>query len=311
MSDANPLIDDPAAVLITDDPTGNAAVRFVWVANLSMRDYQRFSMAANVMADVHGSNMFAYVREAGMALMRELGEGYKALYENQISHVQMDDIEQWGVRLRTAVLGLCSSIHHHQDQSLMQVKREYGEGSPEHEAMRRVFSSLYDSCFGYRFLYKMRNAMVHHSMFVTGFGAESHRNGGDPLHWFNLTLNRSVLLEQPSYLNATLRSELEALPEDPELVEMMTEAVRELLKANKKVVEILNPNIAEICSALVEFDALFGDQEGVRAISKSRSQEMRPGMRVSYHPVSMRSLKAAHKYVSDAADSASPGAPAV
>ena len=259
-------------------------------------DYERFSKALNALTDIHGSNMFAYVRHAGLALMREYGEAWKAAYENRISHVQTDDIEEWCIRLRTAVLGMCSAIHHHQEQCYIEVRRKFGEDSPEHEAMKTAFATLYDNCFGYRFLYKLRNAMVHYTMFACGVGAESHRWEGQDLHWFELTLDRSVMLEQSSFLNATLRRELEELSEDPDLIEMMTEAFRELLKTNKRVVEILHPDIGEICTTVVEFDNLFGNQDGVRCISRNRSRELRRPFKFAYQPIAGRVIMGARKY---------------
>jgi hypothetical protein len=281
----NPIEDRPGAILIKDDPTGQTAVQFEWVADLSESDYERFSKALNALADIHGSNMLAYVRHAGLALMREVGGAYKAAYENRISHVQTDDIEEWCIRLRTAVLGMCSAIHHHQEQSYIEVRRRFPdpppdesgeEGiSPERAAMKAAFATLYDNCFGYRFLYRLRHAMIHYTMFACRVGAESQRYEDENYHFFELTLNRSIMLEQRSFLNATLRRELKELEEDPDIVEMMTDAFRELIKANRRVVEILHPNIGELCATVVEFDNLFGGQDGVRAISRNRSRELR------------------------------------
>jgi hypothetical protein len=299
--DDNPVEDNPGAVLIADDPTGETAVRFVWVADLSSDDYERYSKAVTALADIRSSNMFGYVRQAGLALMREYGEAMKAMYENRISHVQMDDIEEWCARLRTAILGLCSSICQHQEQCLIEVKRRFGDGSLEQQEMKKVFNSLFDNCFGYRYLYKMRNAMVHYSMFAASIGAESHRHEDQDIHWFDLKLNRSILLEQRSFLNARLTRELEELADDPELIPMMNEAFLAMQKANRRIVEILHPNIAEICFTVVEFDNLFGNRDGVRAISRTRSRELRRPFNFGYHPVAGQSIMAARNFVREAA----------
>jgi hypothetical protein len=304
--DDNPIEDRPGAILIKDDPTGQTAVQFEWVADLSKSDYERFSKALNALADIHGSNLFAYVRHAGLALMREVGEAYKAAYENRISHLQTDDIEEWCIRVRTAVLGMCSAIHHHQEQSYIEVRRRFpdpppDEGeeegiSPERAAMKTAFATLYDNCFGYRFLYRLRHAMIHYTMSACGVGAESQRYEGKNYHFFELTLDRSIMLEQRSFLNATLRRELEELDEDPDIVEMMTEAFRELVKTNRRVVEILHPDIAEICATVVEFDNLLGGQDGVRAISRNRSRELKRPFKFAYRPISGHVIMAARKY---------------
>jgi hypothetical protein len=300
--DDNPIEDRPGAILIKDDPTGQTAIRFEWVADLSESDYERFSTALKALEDIHGSNLFAYVRQAGLAMIREVGEAFKAIHDNRISHVQPDDIAEWCIRLRTAVLGMCSSIHHHQEQSYIAVKRKFGDGSGEHEAMKTAFASLYDNCFGYRYLYKLRNAMVHYSMFAVRVEAESHRHEDKNLHWFELTMDRSILLEQRSLLNATLRRELEQLPEDPDIINMMSDAFRGLLTTNRRIVELLNPDIAEICSTVVEFDNLFGGQGGVRTISRNRSRELRRPFKFSYEPIAGNVIMAARKYFDTSAD---------
>jgi hypothetical protein len=134
--------------------------------------------------------------------------------------------------------------------------------------------------------------MVHCSMFAVRVGAESHRHEEQVLHWFELSMVRSILFEQRSFLNPTLRSELEGLSEDPDIVEMMTEAFREPIPANRRVVEILHPEIGEICATVVEFDNLFGGQDGVRTISRNRSRELRRPFKFSYWPIAGRVILA-------------------
>jgi hypothetical protein len=47
----------------------------------------------------------------------------------------------------------------------------------------------------------------------------------------------------------------------------------------------------------VEFDNLFGNQDGVRAISKNRSRELRRPFKFGYQPIAGRVIIAARKYV--------------
>ncbi|OBB15187.1 hypothetical protein A5761_13785 [Mycolicibacterium setense] len=283
--DENPIIDQPAALLIAHDPTGETAVRFVWVADLSQADYERYNTALKALEDIASSSMFAYLRQSGFAMMREVGEAYKAIYDNQISLVQMGDVQEWCLRLRGGVLGFCSALVQHQEQAYIEVKRKFGDGSPEHEDMKTVFNSLFDNNFGYRHLYKLRNAMVHYSLFACGVGAESHRREDQNIHWFELKYDRRIMLEQASFLNARLRRELEELDEDPDIMEMLSEAVKDLALANRRVVEIMHPDIGALCRTVVQFDNLFGNQDGVRTISSQRSQHLRRPLRFNYRPV--------------------------
>jgi hypothetical protein len=151
--------------------------------------------------------------------------------------------------------------------------------------MKTVFRSLFDNNFGYRHLYKLRNAMIHYSLFACSVGAESHRREDQNIHWFELKYNRRIMLKQRSFLNTRLRRELEELDEDPDIMEMLSEAIRDVDLTNRRVVEIMHPDVSRHCRTVVEFDNLFGNQDGVRTISSQRSQYIRRPLRFNYHPV--------------------------
>src|SRR5271166_2699733 len=105
--------------------------------------------------------------------------------------------------------------------------------------------------------------MVHNTRLAVAIGAESHMRDGQKIHWWELRMDRSAMLDQRDFLNAKLKAELEALSEDPDIIDMANEATPELLKTNRRIVEILHPEIAEIAATVVEFDKLFGGQDGV------------------------------------------------
>lgn len=294
--DPNPLIAQPGAILFKRDPTGQVSIQAEWICDLSEDDYKRYIDALEALSNIHMTNMFGTVRQSALDMMAVFGEAYKALYDDEISHLRPDDFIHWTVRLRTSILGVCAMIHHHQDQSYAEVKRKFGEDSPEHEAMKVAFGELYDNCFGYRFLYKLRNCMVHYSMHAVNIGTSSHRNDGNPLRWLDITMKRSVMLKAKKLLNATLRAELEALDDDPEIIDMQNEAFKELIKTNRKIIEIQYPEIGEICETVREFDRLFGGQDGVRGIASTRSTEIRPSFTYTFDPIAGQVIEAARRY---------------
>ena len=99
------------------------------------------------LSDIHVTNLFGTVRQSALDMMAVVGEAYKALHNDEISHLQPDDFVHWTVRLRTSILGVCAVIHHHQEQSYAEVKRKFGEDSTEHEAVKMAFGEIYDNCF--------------------------------------------------------------------------------------------------------------------------------------------------------------------
>ncbi|MFC9840268.1 hypothetical protein ACFVKB_41855 [Rhodococcus sp. NPDC127530] len=109
--------------------------------------------------------MFTYARQSSIDLFHTIEKAAGAMLDGKISPTQQPDgMVEWGTRLRTTILAVCSSIHHHQDQSYIEVKRKFGRDSPEHCKVKAVFAEIYDDCFGYRYLFRLRNTKVHYTM---------------------------------------------------------------------------------------------------------------------------------------------------
>lgn len=295
--DENPLEDRPGAILFKADPTGETSIRAEWVADLSQADYERFNQALNALSDIHVTNMFAYVRQSALDMFGRAQEAYEAFRDGNVSTLQPDDTYEWEIRLLTAVLDVCSTIHHHEEQSRKAAEQKFGSDSQALTDVRAEFTKLRADCFGYRYLSRpLRNVMVHSTMRAVRIDAEAHWNKGDPIAFVDLIMDRSALIEEKRHVNAGLRAELAALPDDPSIYQMVVEAVPALLKTNRRIVEILHPEIGEICGTVVEFDRLFGGQDGVRAISRNRSRELRRPFKFAYYPVAGRVIMAARRY---------------
>ena len=294
----NPLIMQPGAIVFEADPNSETTPRTNWLHDLSESDFNRYLDALDALSKIHVTNLFSTVRQSALDFMAVVGDAYNALYEDKISTIRPDNFIQWTIRLRTAVLGVCAAIHHHhQEQSYAAVKRKFGEDSPEHEAMKVAFGEIYDNCFGYRFLYKLRNCMVHYSMRAVDVGTDSRMHEGQDLRWFEINMKRSVMLKSKKLLNAKLRAELEALHEDPVIIEMQTEAFKELLKTNRQIVEIQYPEIGDICATVREFDQLFEGRDGSRGLAITRSEEIRSPFTFEFYPIAGQVIMAARQYV--------------
>lgn len=293
----NPLIVQPGAIVFEHDPNNENSPLANWLHDLSESDFNRYLDALDALAKIHVTNLFSTVRQSAIDMMTVVGNAYKDLYENKISTIHPDDFVRWTIRLRTAVLGVCAAIHHHQEQSYAAVKRKFGENSPEHEAMKVVFGEIYDNCFGYRYLYKLRNCMVHYSMRAVDVGTNSRMHEGRDIRWFELNMKRSVMLKARKLLNAKLRAELEALDEDPVIVEMQTDAFRELIKTNRRIIEIQHPEIGDVCATVREFDSLFEGRDGSRGLAVTRSAEIRSPFTFEFYPIAGQVIMAARNYL--------------
>lgn len=275
----NAATDSYGALLFRKDPTGKTAGVMERVCDLAPEDYERYSGAYKVMFDIMVANMFTYVKQSSIDLFETIKKASDAMRDGEISPMQPDGMVEWGTRLRTAILAVCSSIHHHQDQSYIEVKRKFGKDSPEHRKVKAAFAEIYDDCFGYRYLYKLRNTMVHYTMEAAAMRGEAQLYKGEKIAFVDMQMDRSALLDMKDHLNAPLKEELRSLPGDPSIHEMVGEAVPRLAKTNRELLAILYPEIDDLCAIVREFDALFDGQKGVRAVIHQQSPELRPPFR--------------------------------
>ena len=278
----NAAVQSYGALLFREDPTGEAAVIMERVCDLSSADFERFRTAYKTMSDLLIANMFTYVRQCALDFLQLTMDASEAMRDGKVSPTRPDDVVMWGTKLRSSVLSLCSSVHHHQDQSYIEVKRKFGENSPEHLKMKSAFADIYDNCFGYRYLYKLRNTMVHFTMLATGMTATSQMHGDEKVAFVDMYMDRTTLLEQKGHLNQRLRAELQGLTENPSIYTMAGEMLPRLLVTNRRVLEILYPEIDDICATVVDFDSLFEGRTGIRATIHQQSPELRPPFTTGY-----------------------------
>jgi hypothetical protein len=147
---------------------------------------------------------------------------------------------------------------------------------------KAIFAKLYDDYRGCRYLYGLRNVTFHDSMDAIALTAEAARDGnGQTVAVYELLIDRSVMAESPK-LNRNLRDEFAALDENPSLQELLPEVAQPLVDANRKLCDIVHPDLTQACQTVIEVDDLFEKRSGTRALVHRQSPEMRPGFRFSY-----------------------------
>lgn len=188
----------------------------------------------------------------------------------------------WTTELRSVALTLCLSLCYHQQQTYQEICDKHGTDSEPHKAAKVIFGELHDTYPAYRYMYALRNVMIHDAMDAIALEAISaFDQKRQPIGMWDLKLDRSFL-SQSKKLNATKRAEFAALTENPSLPELFTQIAQPMADANVKLLSILHPDLTELCANAVEFDDLFGGRPGSRALAHRRSPELRAGMKVGY-----------------------------
>jgi hypothetical protein len=285
VSDNEP-VEARAALLIAaaPDPATQGNVIFHVVKELSEADYNRSAEAYKTLDGMLVTNLFTYYVEATKSLANLWQEANKAFATAPLPiSGDPDMMVSWGTRLRGAVLSIVSALCYHQERTYEEICAKFGKNGPEHQAAKAIFGALYDDYFGYRYLYKLRNVMIHDTMLAVTITAEAYANKGNPIALVELNMDRGALIESDK-INATLKAELAAKPGDPSIVQMMGEIHRAMRKANRRLLNILHPDLTSVCETVVEFDKLFEGRDGARGLIHQQSPELRaPSLQDSLH----------------------------
>jgi hypothetical protein len=276
MSDNEPE-EARAALLIaaSADPAAQGNVTFHRIKDLSKDDYDRYTEAYKIVDGILVTNLFTYYMVAVKSLFSLWQEANQTVATAPLPISGGPDyMIPLGTRLRGAVLSVVSMLCYHQERTYEEISAKFEKNGVEHQAAKGVFAALYDDYFGYRYLYRLRNVMIHDTMFAVSITAEAYANEGSPLDFVDLIMDRSVFQESDK-INAALKAELASKPGDPSIMQMLGEIVRPMRKANRKLLTIIHPDLTSVCETVVEFDSLFDGKDGTRGLIHQQSPELR------------------------------------
>ncbi|WP_152531200.1 hypothetical protein [Mycobacterium sp. UM_CSW] len=285
MSDNAPE-ESRAALLVTTppDPATQGNTLFNVVSDLSEVDYERYRAAYIALDGILVENLFTYYEESFKALAEMWRDTSKKFATGPIKiDGHSTDMVSLGARFRGAVLSLVSMLCYHQERTYEEICAKYEKDGPEHQAAKGIFGSLYDDYFGYRYLYKLRNVMIHGTIRAVSISLEAYANKGNPFAFIDLTMDRDSLIKSDK-INATLKAELASKPGDPSIMQMAMEFHKALRKANRQLLTILHPDLTDVCNTVLEFDSLFEGQDGVRGLISQKSPELRAPFTTGFTP---------------------------
>ncbi|MBU8841276.1 hypothetical protein [Mycolicibacterium goodii] len=206
-----------------------------------------------------------------------------------------DSFATWLTSLRASALSLCSSVVYHQGQVLRRIEKAYGAESPAYSEIKHKFHGLYDGYAGYRFLYDLRNVMVHESMEAVTAAVKQLLVGGQVQSNWIVTIDRSFVAQ--SDMKKPAKTEIMALTENPSLLDLADEIAQPLAAVNEASEAKLLDSMSSAYQAVAEFDDMFGGKPGLRAIATSPDD--RPGPHIpAYTPWSQQVIDLARSRLS-------------
>ncbi|MGW1740594.1 hypothetical protein ACWCPQ_17490 [Nocardia sp. NPDC001965] len=259
-----------AALLVTADPNRPGYVTSEIIHEYSKPEADTIREAYRTIDEILNKSVFAYLKETLKGFMGAIEADVVDMSE-ALSQIESSDMGlRSGLRMRTAVLALCSSFHLHQEHNYKQVFLKYGEGSQEHKSVQKIFNRLFEKSAEYRLLYHLRNSLVHYALDIVAIQLGAKEIDGVMRGWTNPTVDISSMLSLNTEISDKYRAQLETLDENPSIIELVTRAMPMLIEADKKVVRILNPNSNDARAQLADFDSKFGDKVGGKSLSSAR-----------------------------------------
>jgi hypothetical protein len=231
--------------------------------------------------DIFFANTFAYFRGSAKAFFSIWTAANQAFAAGELQpNTNPDGMVVWLTQLRSVALTLCLSLCYHQEQTYQEICEKHGTDSDAHNAAKAIFGELHDTYPGYRYMYALRNVMIHDAMdAITLQGIAELDENDRPVAMWDLKLNRK-LLSRSERLNAAKRAEFASLTENPSLLELFTQIAQPIAEANTKLLTIQHPDLTEVCQVAVEFDDLFRGRVGIRALAHSQSPDLLAGMKI-------------------------------
>ncbi|ORA29593.1 hypothetical protein XW60_16540 [Mycobacteroides abscessus subsp. bolletii] len=256
---------------------------FTVVKELCEEDYDRYRSAYRTLDGILVENLFTYYEEAFKSLVGMWKDVTAGFATKPMKIDASDEMVFLGVRFRGAVLSLVSMLCYHQERTYDEISAKFGKTGDEYQAARDVFGALYDDYFGYRYLCRLRNVMIHDTIRAVSISVEAYANRGNPFAYVDLTMDRASLIKSDK-INAALKAELSSKPGDPSIIQMAMEIHRALRDANRNLLTILHPDLTDVCNTIIEFDKLFEGKGGVRGLIHQMSPELRAPYTTGFTP---------------------------
>lgn len=283
------------AMLGYHDPEVDAAVVFTQVCEFSEEEYTKYSEAYDRLKRLVDQDLFNYVSDMSDAFVDVACEVLRDIQDRVIPVSDQEALHTRVRKIRSSLIAFTSAIHSHQEQTIYQVKQEFGTDSAEHVAVKKLFNEFYSNVFAYRWLIELRHVMLHISIDAFTISITARVDGkasmelGMSRHW----MRKSSGIMKKAYK----RTELEGMEADPSVLDMIRDLQPEFGPLQDKLDAIFHPpsQVEEDVSTVRELIGRFNGRRGLYALQTGPGFTRR--LRIpSYSQLDPRVLSFADQY---------------
>ncbi|WP_280369167.1 hypothetical protein [Nocardia abscessus] len=222
--------------------------------------------AHDLIESYQSKSMLIFVREESLRLLDYLHEIGTAMQRE--GRVVPNDARGLSIRDAVAahVLAVANAYFVYREQRREQAK-QLGEqrGDDTFDRVKGHLDALYDGCAAYRWLVESRNALVHLDLMGTVILGLSIGTSREPM--IDLRLARRTILQTRNMNQRNMaahRAELESLPDDPAVLELLKEVLQVIGDTDKEVRKAMYPEevLDDAAATVRELIGRFQGQRG-------------------------------------------------
>lgn len=254
------------AILGYKDPTVEADIIFTQVFEFTKDEHSRYSEAYDRLKRLLDQDLFSYVSDMSDSFIDVVCDVLREIQDQTFSLSNLEESHKRIRRIRSALIAFTSAVHSHQDQTLYQVKHEFDDGSVEHLAIKKLFNDIYSDCFAYRWLIELRHVMLHLNMdaFTIAMTARLRGDATIELGMSRYWMSKSSGVMKKAYK----RTELEAMTEDPSVLDMIKDLQTVFGPLQDKIDAVMFPaaEVAKDAATVRELIMRFNGRRGLYAL---------------------------------------------
>lgn len=265
--DAKAEADPYGAILVYLDLSKSDAPIFTKVCSLTEEDDKRYRAAYERLRKMLDSELLNHISDESDRFLDALMAILIDLRDNKIGIFDLDALDERRRKVRSALISLTSALQSHEDQTIRAVRDTYARKMPQERAALALFEDLKTSSFEYRWLLKMRDALLHGDINAFKYDFAATVDGENAV---NVYMDRQYMFDftkEERKAPWLKRQELEAMTSDPSVLEMIKKLQPSMGPLQEKLDRILYPDAGEDAATVREFLARYPEGvQGQRAL---------------------------------------------
>lgn len=265
--DAEAEADPYGAILVYLDPSKSDAPIFTKVCSLTEDEDKRYRAAYERLRKMLDSELLRHISDESDRFLDQLLSILKDLRDNKIPIFDDDAWDERRRKVRSALISFTSALQSHEDQTIRAVRDAFGRKTPEEKTALALFNDFKVDSFEYRWLLKMRDALLHGDINAFKYDFTARLNGENAV---NVYMDRQYMFDftkEERNKPWLKRHELQAMSSDPSALDMIKTLQPLMAPLQEKLDRILYPDAGKDAATVREFLSRYPEgTQGKRAL---------------------------------------------